>query len=65
MGGLPGFEVRGTTHSTNGTPVVTRRTYAFDGTTEYLVACQNTQAKAAEVGRACDQVLRTFKVIHP
>jgi hypothetical protein len=65
MGGLPGFEVRGTTYSTNGTPVVSRRIYAFAGTTEYLVVCQNTRAKAMDVGRACDQMLRTFKVIHP
>jgi len=65
MGGLPGLEVRTAGRSFTGTSVVvTRRIYAFDGAIGYLVACQYTRERAAEVERACDQVVRTFKVIH-
>ncbi len=54
MGGLPGFEGRNTGRSFTGTPGVIRRIYAFDGTTGYLVACQHTRKRAAEVERACE-----------
>jgi len=66
MGGLPGVEVRTKGRSFTGTSVVvSRRIYAFDGTILYLVLCQHTWANAAEVERACDQVVRTFKVTKP
>jgi hypothetical protein len=34
--------------------------YTFDGRTEYAISCQQTPQHAAQVTRACDQVLRTF-----
>ena len=35
-------------------------TFAFRGATFYEINCQHTRPYAAEVDRACDQVLRTF-----
>ena len=36
--------------------------FAFDGTTAYVVNCQYTSARAAEVMSACDQVVGSFRV---
>jgi hypothetical protein len=36
--------------------------FAFNGTTEYAVSCLYTAGMAAEVGRACDQVVGSFQV---
>ena len=57
MAGLPGLRFRFTE-----TGSVSTRVFAFNGTTEYAVNCQYTAADAAEVTRACDQVVGSFHV---
>jgi uncharacterized RDD family membrane protein YckC len=59
MGRLPGvrFHVTGTV---DGTHFVSIMVFAFNRTTEYFVGCQYTPGMAADVGRACDQVSKTF-----
>lgn len=62
VGGMPALQFRGTGQSSPGIAVGRTLTFAFRGTTFYEINCQHTRAHAAEVERACDQVLRTFKV---
>ena len=57
MAGLPGLRFRLT--ETGG---ASTRVLAFNGTTEYAVSCLYTAGMAAEVGRACDQVVGSFHV---
>ena len=61
VGGMPGLRFAGTakTHETAGKITVV---LAFNGRTEYAIACSSTSAKASAVQQACAQVLRTFKV---
>jgi uncharacterized RDD family membrane protein YckC len=62
VGGMPAVEFRGTGQSSFGTAVGRTLVLAFRGTTYYQFNCQHTRAHAAEVERACNQVVRTFKV---
>jgi uncharacterized RDD family membrane protein YckC len=62
VGGLPALRFQGPGRSYDGTPVAVTVVFAFDGTTQYEIDCQYTRAHAAQVTRACGQVLRTFKV---
>jgi uncharacterized RDD family membrane protein YckC len=55
MAGLPGLRFRVTETGSAST-----RVFAFNGATEYVVDCQYTAAKAAEVTRACDEVVGSF-----
>ena len=64
VGGMPGFRFRGTA-IVEGSPVENTVVLVFDGTTQYEVECQHTRGNAAEVQRACDQVMRTFTVTTP
>jgi uncharacterized RDD family membrane protein YckC len=64
MGGLPGLRYRGTA-TIDATPVASTLVFAFDQTTEYFLNCQATRARAAEIQRGCDQIVRTFKVTAP
>jgi len=57
MAGLPGLRFRVTETGSAST-----RVFAFNGTTEYVVDCQHTPGMAAQVGRACDQVVGSFQV---
>ena len=57
MAGLPALRFR-LTETGGASP----RVFAFNGTTEYAVSCQYTAATAAEVTRACDQVVGSFHV---
>jgi hypothetical protein len=59
MAGLPGlrFRVTGTVDRTRYADTLV---LAFNGTTEYFVRCEYTTGMAAEVGRACDQVVGSF-----
>ena len=57
MAGLPGLRFRVTE-----TGSASMRVFAFNGTTEYVVECQHTPGMAAQVGRACDQVVGSFQV---
>lgn len=57
VAGLPGLRLRVT-----GTGGASTRVFAFNGTTEYVVACEYTAGMAAQVGRACDQVTGSFRV---
>ena len=59
IGGLPGIEVRGAGYAPSGAPIQSTLVVAYDGRIEYLVKCQ-AQEHAAQVMRACDQILRTF-----
>jgi Tol biopolymer transport system component len=61
VGGLPGLRFRGT-GTVDATPVESTLVFAFDHTVEYFLNCQHTQAKAAEVQRGCDQIVRSFRV---
>ncbi len=64
MGGLPGLRFRGTA-TVDGAPVASTMVFAFDHTTEYFLNCQSTRARAAEIQRGCDQIVRSFKVASP
>jgi len=62
MAGKPAVRFRGTGVIAGGTRYMSTIVFAFNGTTEYFVNCQYTAAKAAEVTRACDQVVGSFHV---
>jgi uncharacterized RDD family membrane protein YckC len=62
MAGKPAVRLRGTGVMADGTRYTSTVVLAFNGTTEYFVNCQYTAAKAAEVKRACDQVVGSFQV---
>jgi len=59
VGGLPGFEF--TIDLKTPTENRTRASVLFDGNTEYLVNCQSTAAKRAELQKACNTVLESFE----
>ena len=65
MGRLPGLRFQGTGVLRDGTFIDSTLVYAFDGTTEYHLDCQDTQAGAGEVQAACRQLIRTFEVSGP
>ncbi|HXB49178.1 MAG TPA: hypothetical protein VNW50_15560, partial [Streptosporangiaceae bacterium] len=58
----PAVRFRGTGVIADGTRYTSTIVFAFNGTIEYFVNCQYTAAKAAEVTRACDQVVGSFHV---
>ena len=60
--GLPALEFQISGRSYSGTPITSTLVLAFAGKTQYEINCQHTQAHAAQVARACAQVLRTFTV---
>jgi hypothetical protein len=62
MAGRPAVRFRGTGITADGTLFTSTIVFAFNGTTEYEVDCQYTAANAAEVTRACDQVVGSFHV---
>jgi len=62
VGGLPALKFRTSGLSYNGTRVESTLIYTFDDRTDYAINCQQTPEHAAQVTRACDQVLRTFTV---
>jgi uncharacterized RDD family membrane protein YckC len=64
VGGMAGFRFRGT-YTVDGSPVEDTIILVFDGTAEFQFECLHPAASAAEVGRGCDQVLRTFTVTTP
>ena len=59
FGGLPGLQYDDikTEEPANGQ---SRLVFLFDGPIEYLVNCQSTPEKQAEVARACERVLTTM-----
>src|SRR6266568_119037 len=61
MAGLPAVRFRGT-GTLDGSLVESIVVVAFSGTTEYSVNCQHTAARAAEVERACNQVVGSFQL---
>jgi hypothetical protein len=61
VGGMPGLRFAGTLKIHGAAGHLTLVT-AFNGRTDYAVACTSTPAKARAVRQACAQVLRTFKV---
>jgi hypothetical protein len=61
VGGMPSYLVRGTGLD-RGIPVENTFVIAFDGTINYVLICQHGPDHANEVMRACDQMIRTFKV---
>ena len=61
MAGLPGLRFQ-ITATVAGTAIQSTLSFAFDGTTEYFVNCQYTPARAEEIRRGCDQIIRTFSV---
>ena len=62
MAGKPAVRFRATGVLADGTRFTSTIVFAFNGTTEYFVNCQYTPAKAAQVRRACDQVVGSFHV---
>lgn len=60
MGGMPGLRFRGSAR-VHGIAQDVTFVIAFNGTTNYWITCTHTPAKAAEVERACGQVVRTFR----
>jgi hypothetical protein len=61
VGGMPGLRFAGTA-KTHGVAGKVTAVLAFNGSTEYAIACSATSAKTRAVQLACAQVLRTFKV---
>ena len=61
MAGLPAARFRGT-GTLDGSQVGITGLFAFTGTTQYAVNCGHTAARAAEVERACNQVVGSFQV---
>jgi hypothetical protein len=61
MGGMPGLRFQGET-TVHGVRTDITLVIAFNGTTQYELACGHTQATAGEVARACTQVMGTFKL---
>jgi hypothetical protein len=61
MGGFPSLGFTGTIGTADGTQVSSRVTLAFNGTTEYFVNCQYTDAYQAEISDGCDQIVSTFQ----
>lgn len=61
VGGLLALKVRGSGRSADGVRTDSTLVFAYDGRTEYFINCQHTQQHAAQVKRACDQVLSTFR----
>ena len=61
MGGMPGLRFQGET-TQQGVSAEVTLVIAFNGTTQYELACWHTQATAGLVAQACAQVIRTFKV---
>jgi hypothetical protein len=63
VGGLPGFRWRAS-HLTmqGGARVDARLTHLFNGPKGYLVTCLYTREAAAEVKRACEQALSSFRL---
>jgi len=61
IGGKPGLRFRGTA-TLNGVSVEETDIFVFDGNTEYQLECTHTRDNAAEVGRACDKIQRSFTV---
>jgi len=59
VGRKPGVQFH-STRSVEGVAVERTDVFFFDGTTEYQIACQTDQEKAAEIGQGCDQILRSF-----
>jgi hypothetical protein len=63
VGGLPGFRVEASNVKVAGDGRVdSHYTNVFKGTKSYTVSCVYTPEGAAEVTRACDQVLGSFRV---
>jgi hypothetical protein len=60
--GLPALEFQITGRTYSGGPFTSTLVLAFAGKTQYEINCQHTRAHAAQVARACAQVLRTFRV---
>jgi len=61
MARLPAVQFR-KTGTLDGSLVESIVVVAFSGTTEYSVNCQHTAARAAEVERACNQVVGSFQL---
>jgi hypothetical protein len=59
MGGMPAFRYHGSAR-VNGTAQEVTLIVAFYGTTQYRRTCGHTRATAAEVARACAQVMRSI-----
>lgn len=59
VAGMPGvrFEVTGTE---SGIPFESTLVFAFADMTEYFINCQHTEENADEIGRGCEQIVRTF-----
>jgi hypothetical protein len=62
MGGLPALGYEGTAHDPDGNQVSIRIVLAYDGTTEYFVNCQGSQAGESAIAAACDQVVGSFSL---
>ncbi len=60
MAGEAAVRFLGTGITADGSSYTSTIVFAFNGTTEYYVNCQYTPAKAAEVKRACDQLVGSF-----
>jgi hypothetical protein len=58
-GGLPGYEYR--ISLTRPTRVVSRIAVLFAGATEYLINCQSTAARRAELEAGCRKALSTLR----
>jgi len=60
MAGMSGLRFRATGIAADGSRYTSTLVFAFNGTTAYVVNCQYTSARAAEVKSACDQVVGSF-----
>ncbi len=63
MGGLPALEYTATVQAPGGETVKSRLVLAFDGSIEYFVNCQATDAYMADVLTGCDVVVSSFQKV--
>ena len=64
LGPLPAVRFRGTA-TVEGTKLEFTTVHAVAGTSQYVVVCRARPERIGPVGRACDQVTRTFRVHTP
>jgi hypothetical protein len=65
LGGLPGVRFQIGTYLPDGTPIQSILTYAFNGTTEYVINCQTTRTGTAAIAAGCGRVVSTFRTTVP
>ena len=65
LSGMPGVKFLIGSYLRDRTPFQSILTFAFTGTTEYLINCQTTRSGSAAMAAGCDKVVGTFRAAPP